>query len=56
MNYLKNFLLRFKNKKYVAALIIMLISIILLSFNSTVNITFNFSSSTIGGGKMIIPF
>ena len=50
MNYLKNFLLRFKNKKYIAALIIMLISIILLSFNSTLNITFNFSSSTVSGG------
>lgn len=49
MDYVKNCLLRFKDKKYIAALTIMLISITLLSFNSTLNITFNFSS--IGGGK-----
>lgn len=51
MDYVKKFLLRFKDKKNMALLIILLISIILLSFNSTLNLTFKFSPSTVGGGN-----
>ena len=45
MDYVKKFLLKFKDKKNITALIIFLISIILLSFNSTLNLTFKFSPS-----------
>ena len=45
MDYVKKFLLKFKDKKNITSLIIFFISIILLSFNSTLNLTFKFSPS-----------